>query len=555
MKSIYTFLFIILFFNLNLNAQISPIIKKFGGLDRELLWRVAKTDNNLFYGLGGIFTNEDTSEENLDILITKFDIEGTILESYTLGHDGYDWLRDLIVLPDESMVIVAVTRPYLDEDVDNTIICRITPNGSIDWIKQFGTATQDISGSSIIHTSDNNILVAGTLTDVATSNEKGILLKMNLNGSVLFRKQLDESPDFDVFTKVRETTDGYLAGGFSDFIDPDNASLIVLPIISKFDFNGNLLWTNAYDSGSQLRSNDIGILVNADGSFVVSYGIRAQDNIQYINQDLIVMKIAPDGSVLWSNRIGNGAGGDDFDGMNRGHNDEIIICGDLQGIGSGQNEAFVLQVDQSGNFKQVNLFGGEFHDYINFVQPFSDDFGCNGYMLVGSSESFNADGSEDAWIIKTDETFGAFNNCITESVVFDQQPVTMSISSIGSVNNWNFTSDPNVSLNSINFTSNLISECSAIDNPLNPCVTSIRDQKDQLEITIYPSPTSSELIINGEVAEIAFVEIYNSMGQLVKSIRFNDNVIDVSDISNGIYLINFSDEKSILNASRKFQKL
>lgn len=55
-------------------------------------------------------------------------------------------------------------------------------------------------------------------------------------------------------------------------------------------------------------------------------------------------------------------------------------------------------------------------------------------------------------------------------------------------------------------------------------------------VTVYPTPTSGTLVINSDV-KINRVDVYNLVGAKVKSFTNVENSIDVSDLRNGVYII------------------
>ena len=57
-------------------------------------------------------------------------------------------------------------------------------------------------------------------------------------------------------------------------------------------------------------------------------------------------------------------------------------------------------------------------------------------------------------------------------------------------------------------------------------------------ISIYPNPTKDRVIVEG--IEAAEVEVYNALGQLVKTVR-RTNEIDVADLVEGVYLVRIMD--------------
>ncbi len=74
----------------------------------------------------------------------------------------------------------------------------------------------------------------------------------------------------------------------------------------------------------------------------------------------------------------------------------------------------------------------------------------------------------------------------------------------------------------------------------------IKENKFQ-DFVIQPNPVKDFITIKFKKSKIENLEIYNSIGQLVKEVlASNDSVIDVSDFSNGIYFIKLKNKNQIL---------
>jgi len=73
-------------------------------------------------------------------------------------------------------------------------------------------------------------------------------------------------------------------------------------------------------------------------------------------------------------------------------------------------------------------------------------------------------------------------------------------------------------------------------------ITSINAKKSN--ISIYPNPSNGVFTISG-IEVNASINIYNAIGELVKSIQSTDNntTVDLSDYSNGIYFIKIKNNK------------
>ncbi len=56
---------------------------------------------------------------------------------------------------------------------------------------------------------------------------------------------------------------------------------------------------------------------------------------------------------------------------------------------------------------------------------------------------------------------------------------------------------------------------------------------------IYPNPTTAQVTVEGE--NINYIAVYSSVGQLVKVVKTQDNVVDMSAYDNGVYFFNIVD--------------
>ena len=68
-------------------------------------------------------------------------------------------------------------------------------------------------------------------------------------------------------------------------------------------------------------------------------------------------------------------------------------------------------------------------------------------------------------------------------------------------------------------------------------ITDVEEIPDN-ELTLYPNPANNLVRING--VEAAEVQVYNAIGQMVKTVR-GTNEIDVVDLAEGVYLVRIMD--------------
>ena len=74
-------------------------------------------------------------------------------------------------------------------------------------------------------------------------------------------------------------------------------------------------------------------------------------------------------------------------------------------------------------------------------------------------------------------------------------------------------------------------------------ITGTNDIASKEKLTISPNPTSGIVHIEGEA--IAEIKVYNTLGQLVKTVK-NTNEIDLKGLPNGLYVVKIVDENGFV---------
>ena len=86
-------------------------------------------------------------------------------------------------------------------------------------------------------------------------------------------------------------------------------------------------------------------------------------------------------------------------------------------------------------------------------------------------------------------------------------------------------------------------------NVVDTSLSTLDTTNEMKDIVVYPNPTSTSLTINGN--KNYNLKIFNTLGQVL--LQINDtNTIDVSSLSNGVYLINITD--GIKSITKRFTK-
>jgi hypothetical protein len=75
----------------------------------------------------------------------------------------------------------------------------------------------------------------------------------------------------------------------------------------------------------------------------------------------------------------------------------------------------------------------------------------------------------------------------------------------------------------------------------------VDENGDATNVTVYPNPANGVVRIEGVEAEE--VQVYNALGQLVKTVR-GTNEVDVRELPEGVYLLHIHDKQGVSLTNR-----
>ena len=145
----------------------------------------------------------------------------------------------------------------------------------------YGDGTQGTRGEDIITTSDNGYLAVGILYEDSLvspniSYRKGVILKLNTNGEIIWQTLLTFGIDLNEAYFAQEVSDGYLIMGITVdtmLIHDGSTGLQACHYLAKLDFDGNLLWTKNYNNYFGFFAKPVPI----DGGYVTTVLVNATD--------------------------------------------------------------------------------------------------------------------------------------------------------------------------------------------------------------------------------------------------------------------------------------
>jgi len=337
--------------------------------------------------------------------------------SYWDSQTGYD-----TTVPMSKFSSIHSTEGFwLKATADTNIVYNFEENLTShvkDWTRQIGTVNSDAFHAAVVGT-DNYVYITGTTDDALNGNTQigpsdAVLVKYSPSGDLIWTKQFGStSYDYAYAIGKDSANNIYVSGSTQGDIDGNTNSGADDLYLTKFDSDGNKLWTKQYGPGGGSWSAAYGIANDSnDNIYLVGESDGAFDsNTNSGSSDVLLMKFAPDGTKAWSKLFGT-------TGYEYGHriridtNDALYIIGQTDGnlsgnINAGSYDVFVSKFDTNGNEIWTKQYGTSSADggaslalsSNNEIYTLAQSSGnLDGYTSLGLSDlyisKFSADGTK-----------------------------------------------------------------------------------------------------------------------------------------------------------------
>ncbi len=434
-KLIQLFLLSIVFFSCSDDETVRQVpvdsiewVKTLGGSKNDQANSVINTQDGGYAILGFTQSNDgditDKPNESFDYWVMKFSSSDELEWSKTYGGSLDDRGNKIIQTQDGGFIVVGESK---SNDQDATLnagaqdfwIVKLNSSGTIVWEKSLGYVGQD-KANAVIQTSDNGYLITGVLDVTASGgagNSKAVLhaggdywaIKLSENGTTQWTKYFGGGLSEIPYDLIETQDNGFLLVGTSDSTDVDISNNVggYDFWIVKIDALGSLVWEKSY-GGSEI-DEAFSITNTNDGNYAIVGSTRSSDvNISINNgdADLWLIKITPDGTLIWEKSIG-GLSFDVGRSIVKTQDNGFLIAGSSRSVNgsltanNGQNDAWAVKVDANGGLEWQKTIGGSQVDFgLGAIELIDKKV-----ILVGHSSSSDFDilenkGFTDLLIVK-----------------------------------------------------------------------------------------------------------------------------------------------------------
>ncbi len=481
------------------------------------------------------------------------------------GGGGFEEGNDVRQTFDGGYIMVGQTQSYGVNTLDDVYLIKTDGNGDTLWTKTYGGLSYD-KGYSVDQTTDSGYIVTGMTSSFSSSLEDVYLIKTDQNGTLLWSKTYGGNLG-GTGHSVKQTTDGgYIIGGIKV-----NSSGIHDALLIKTDAAGDTLWTKTYggtgdDYGtSVVQTTDGGYLLAGNGS----------------TTGICLFKTNSAGDTLWTKTFYVTGGLPHLNYpycIQQTADSGFIVTGIT--YGATGLDMYVLKTDSMGETQWAKTYAGTSNDYALSIQQTTD----GGYIMGGWSQSFSgyhstvlrlddvgdtlwtksfdggggasfgysvrqtADGGfiflstayQDMYLVKMDENGNS--GCNQGNSPAEATPVTHTLTPFTTISSGGTVTTPGTIIQSGSIVTTL---CSNVG---------IGEIKNDKSISVYPNPFTNEIkITNSDYGvsgrQMGEIILYDITGKVnLRQITTGEETnINTENISQGFYVLHYSDEKTNIN--------
>ena len=213
------------------------------------------------------------------------------------------------------------------------------------WKKTYGGVYAD-GGRSICLTPEGGFIVVGYTYSFGLGYSDIYVVCLNETGEMIWSKTFGDIGWEYGYSICSSHDDGYLLVGYSTSFGNGSKDFYVV----KIGYDGDLIWSETY-GGSGLDVGMSSCLSNEDCYLICGY----TESFGSGEDDIYVIKINNDGGIIWENQYGGSGAelGYQIKPTSDGH---YIVIG-ASGSDKPNFDCFLIKIDEDGNVLWENTFG------------------------------------------------------------------------------------------------------------------------------------------------------------------------------------------------------
>ncbi len=300
-----------------------------------------------------------------------------------------------IILDREGDLIISGTTRSYGNGGDDMILVKVDLEGQVLFQKTYHW-DHHARSRWVDQSLDGNYIILGEVWDGGFGREDMFLMKVDKSGEKIW-EQYYGGYHTDQGFSVKSLDDGFIAIGYTSSQPGTTRGNFYLV---RTDLDGNKIWEKNY--GTEFLDYGFSVLPDATGDFWLlgsAGGFFNPARADYMNPDadMLLIKTDQNGTEISRNYLG-GMLHDWGKDMIYSDDGGLLLFGSTQSKGSGSFDMYLVKVDHSGEKLWDKTYGGEDFEYGEAINM---DPAGNLYLL-GTKQLPGNEHGPDIFVVKTD---------------------------------------------------------------------------------------------------------------------------------------------------------
>ena len=365
----------------------------YGTTGNEYMYKVKHTPDSgfIFFGQSSVGGMGGT----VNAFFVKADRDGNMVWDNSLDNGGSDRMYAGTSTNDGGFASVGRSTSFSLPENSHYVV-KLDGSGNLIWSATYSYATDDIRPEGMIETADNGFVIVGytgCTQGGSCGDNYAHVMKISSTGDIVFDRLLGKAGESDIARGVIQASNGdfVVVGHTSSY---DSASAWIQ--LTRMDVTGTVLWSKVYGGAGYDRG--WAVRETADGGLIVA---GETDTYGSGDNDIILIRTDATGTVIWSKAYGNVDAEEGYS-VEETADGGFAVTGEMN-VG-GDNDFFLIKTDNAGDTAWTKVYGGGGNDNGRGLLLLD-----SGYAMSGYTTSFGAGGVD--FMLLTTDLNGVLGSC------------------------------------------------------------------------------------------------------------------------------------------------
>lgn len=349
---------------------------------------------------------------NYDIVTLKYSDIGTELSSDIYNGTGNGDDNPVSVKSDNfNNIIVTGSTKEISAGADILVI-KYDTSLNVLWKRTFdGSINSEDKASSSVMDDDNSVYICGSVLNNPGSYDY-FYAKIDQNGNTVWQGFFNGTGNYkDISYAITKDLSGNIFITGVSFHNTGFGSEDILTL--KISPEGILLWSAVFNGAANGTDQGIDVTTDIDGNIYIGGG-SDMGNVHLI---YALLKYDPDGNFLWVKNYENNSVSEDFISVVLVDSSfNIFVTGISIGNGTNFDIVTIMYSQTTGILSNANIVPNGFYLYQNFPNPFNPSTNFRFQIpesekskLLVSLKIYNVSGKEVSTIINENKSSGYYS--------------------------------------------------------------------------------------------------------------------------------------------------